>query len=127
MGQLPRRADARFFPKSLESAYVQRIFAECGYNKAIDGRDRVNRISAYTFRHSYSTQALEAGANVKDVQAMLGHDSLDSTMVYVHQINDAAQRGQATLAKALGDTEQSEVPSEARQEKLELKIIERGK
>ena len=77
MGQLPRRADARFFPKSLESAYVQRIFAECGYNKAIDGRDRVNRISAYTFRHSYATQALEAGANVKDVQAMLGHDSLD--------------------------------------------------
>jgi integrase len=96
---------------------VSGIFEKCGYNKGVHGKDAVHRYSPYTFRHSYATQALENGVNVKDVQQMMGHDSLDSTMVYVHEINDAAQRGQAQLAKAL----------DASMEKPELREIKGGK
>jgi site-specific recombinase XerD len=115
--RIPRRSDQRFFPVTLDTKYIRSIFAKCGYNKGLKSKDMVNRYSPYTFRHSYATQALEAGANVKDVQRMLGHDSLDSTMVYVHEINDAAQRGQALLAKAL----------DASMENPELREIKGGK
>jgi site-specific recombinase XerD len=59
---------------------------------------------------------LQAGANIKEVQAAVGHDRIGSTMVYLHTAEGAAQRGQATLEKALAATE-----------KPELKIIEGGK
>jgi site-specific recombinase XerD len=115
--RLPRGSEQRFFPKHLDTKYVSGIFEKCGYNKGVHGKDAVHRYSPYTFRHSYATQALENGVNVKDVQQMMGHDSLDSTMVYVHEINDAAQRGQAQLAKAL----------DASMEKPELREIKGGK
>ncbi len=98
---------SKLFPVALDSPYVQSIFTKCGHNKDTSPGDRVNWVSPYTFRHSYATQALEAGVNIKDVQAMMGHDRLESTMVYVHRADNAAQRGQAKFAAAM-DGEQSE-------------------
>jgi integrase len=89
------------FPKYVDNRYVRKVFEKLGHNVGINNRDRVNRVSLYTLRHSYATQALNFGANVKDVQSMLGHDSLDSTMHYVHAVTDAAKRGQAILDSGL--------------------------
>ena len=48
---------------------------------------------------TYSDPMLDADANIKEVQDALGHDSLSSTMHYLHRRQDAAQRGQEKLAK----------------------------
>ena len=42
------------------------------------------RISIHTLRHSYATHLLEAGVNIRRIQQYLGHNSLNSTMVYLH-------------------------------------------
>jgi site-specific recombinase XerD len=42
------------------------------------------RISVHTLRHSYATHLLEAGVNIRRIQQYLGHNSLSSTMVYLH-------------------------------------------
>jgi site-specific recombinase XerD len=41
-------------------------------------------VSVYTLRHSYATHLLEKGINIRLVQQFLGHNSLLSTMVYLH-------------------------------------------
>jgi integrase len=89
-----------------EFVFAGRRFAQpvAGIYKAlslVQQRAGVEHFRPYDLRHSAATGALSSGADVRSVQALLGHADLATTAGYLHD-SPARRRGAAELAARFG-------------------------
>lgn len=48
-------------------------------------------VTPHVLRHTTATMALQSGMPIEDVSKLLGHESIDTTMIYVHTSIESVQ------------------------------------
>lgn len=78
-GRPPHGLDASTATGPMNVSGVQKAFKAALQESGIQ-----KRATVHTLRHSYATHLLEAGVNLRIIQACLGHSSPQTTAIYTH-------------------------------------------
>lgn len=81
---------------------------ESGIGTAIRVASRMANIDKlvkpHTLRHSFATHLLERGTDIRTIQELLGHSSVETTMIYTHVANRKGVAGARSPLDGLGGT-----------------------
>jgi integrase/recombinase XerD len=80
-------------PRSIQAAFTAAL-KESGVQK---------RATLHTLRHSWATHLLEAGVNLRLIQAYLGHQSLKTTAIYTHLTQASELQAHSVIDSLMSD------------------------
>jgi len=91
--------------KRLSARYIQKMISQSGMLAGIG-----KKVTPHTLRHTYATDLLSHGADLRSVQELLGHKNVSTTQVYTHvtnkQLKDIHERFHGSRSSDSANTNQ---------------------
>ena len=82
---------------------VQNVQLEIKRAVAVSGLESKGKITTHTLRHCFATHLLDAGCNLRTIQILMGHASLNSTCIYLHLTDQHFAAIQSPIDRRDGD------------------------
>lgn len=83
--------------KRLVTRSIRGIVKQYFRNNDLDS----SRLSAHSLRHTAGTLALLSGSSIEEVQQMLRHKKIDTTMIYLHHLERVKNESETRVANAI--------------------------
>jgi integron integrase len=77
--------------------HVSEQILQRAVSAAVSRANLTKHASIHTLRHSFATHLLMQGVNIREVQELLGHKSVDTTMIYTHVVRTMGSRPKSPL------------------------------
>ena len=86
------RSTGKVYRHHIHESAVQRTVKEARMKAGIS-----KPATIHTLRHSFATHLLESGCNIRQIQELLGHKDISTTMVYTHVLNQSGMTVKSPL------------------------------
>lgn len=80
----PKKGEEDYIFLNRRGSHLSRIMIFNIVKDAVKDADINKVVSPHTFRHSFASHMVDAGADLRSVQDMLGHESITTTEIYTH-------------------------------------------
>ncbi len=87
--------------------HVHESIIQKAVNAAVRNAVLFKRATCHTFRHSFATQLVESGNDIRTVQELLGYKDVKTTMIYTHVLNRGGKGVKSPWTICRGETQVS--------------------
>lgn len=74
--------------KSTKNTHINHYTIKEAFQKIKENNNLDKSITFHTLRHSFATEYIKSGGDIWELKSLLGHSSINSTMVYLHMAED---------------------------------------
>lgn len=86
--QQPRQGEEKYVFLNRLGTHLSRNYVFMFLKQAVADAGIQKKVSPHSLRHSFATELVENGADLRAVQEMLGHESISTTEIYTHLTRD---------------------------------------
>ena len=86
-----------FIPSIVRRHHVSDTTIQTPIKNAVRKAGIAKHASVHTLRHSFATHLLMKGVNIREIQDLLGHKNVETTMIYTHVLRDMSNAPKSPL------------------------------